>query len=101
MEPYNLNETIEGIFTEISRGRRTFTPDFQSQEKGTVMNVSSGIATVAGLPGTGSEELLKFPGNLYGIAFNMDETEIGVVLLGDDEHLPAGALGRASCRARV
>ena len=90
MEPYNLNETIEDIFTEISRGRRTFFADFQSQEKGTVMNVSSGIATVAGLPGTGSEELLKFPGELYGIAFNMDETEIGVVLLGDDEKLHAG-----------
>ncbi|HUZ60389.1 MAG TPA: alternate F1F0 ATPase, F1 subunit alpha [Hanamia sp.] len=90
MQHYNLNEAIDNTFTEISRGRQSFIPSFQPEEKGTVKNVSSGIANVAGLPGTGLEELLKFPGNLYGIAFNIDETEIGVVLLGDDEQLKAG-----------
>jgi len=36
---------------------------------------------VSGLPGVGFDELVKFPGDLYGIAFNVDEDEIGVVLL--------------------
>ena len=53
-------------------------------------SVSSGIVKVSGLPSVGFEELLKFPGNLYGIAFNIDEHEIGVILLGDDSQLNAG-----------
>ena len=38
----------------------------------------------------GFEELVKFPGDLLGMAFNVDEAEIGVVLLGDYSHLNAG-----------
>ena len=41
-------------------------------------------------PASGFEELLTFPGDLLGLAFNVDETEIGVVLLGDYAHLHAG-----------
>jgi F-type H+-transporting ATPase subunit alpha len=52
--------------------------------------VSTGIARVSGLPGVGFEELLEFPGGVFGIAFNVDEDEIGVVLLGEYWHLHAG-----------
>ena len=90
MQPYNLNKVIDDTFSEMSRTRQNYTQEFQPQEKGIVKNVSCGIAKVSGLPGTGFEELLKFAGNLYGIAFNLDEDEIGVVLLGNDEHLQAG-----------
>ena len=45
---------------------------------------------MSGLPGVGFEELVTFPGGVFGIAFNVDEDEIGVVLLGDYWHLQAG-----------
>jgi len=45
---------------------------------------------VSGLPGIGFEELIRFPGDVFGIAFNVDEDDIGVVLLGDYAHLRAG-----------
>ena len=57
---------------------------------GAITNVSTGIATVSGLSGVGFEELVKFPGGVFGIAFNVDEDEIGVVLFGDYCHLHAG-----------
>src|SRR5471030_2695573 len=60
------------------------------REVGTITSVSIGVAKVSGLPGVGFDELVKFPGDLYGIAFNVDEDEIGVVLLGECEHLHAG-----------
>lgn len=60
------------------------------QETGIVTSVSAGIAKVSGLPGVGFEELLEFPHGLHGIAFNVDEDEIGVVLLGDSWQLHAG-----------
>ena len=49
-----------------------------------------GIAKVSGLPGVGFDELLQFPGDLFGIAFDVDPDEIGVVLLGECQHLHAG-----------
>ncbi|MDR4459032.1 MAG: alternate F1F0 ATPase, F1 subunit alpha [Nitrospirales bacterium] len=61
-----------------------------AQEIGRITNVSTGIARVSGLPRVGFEEVLKFPNDIYGIAFNVDEDEIGVVLLGDYWQLHAG-----------
>ncbi len=57
---------------------------------GSVISVSAGIVKVMGLPGTGFEELLKFPNGLFGIAYNIDEDSIGAILLGDDSLLNAG-----------
>ena len=70
--------------------RESFTPKLTPREVGTIKTVSTGIATVSGLPGVGFEELVKFPGEVFGIAFNVDEKEIGVVLLGEYSHLHAG-----------
>ncbi|MCB1168629.1 MAG: F0F1 ATP synthase subunit alpha, partial [Leptospiraceae bacterium] len=44
----------------------------------------------SGLPGVGYDELIQFPGDVSGIAFNIDRTEVGVVLLGDYWKLEAG-----------
>ncbi len=88
--PETLQGLFERAFAGIRRGCETFTPQLVPHEVGTVTSVSTGIARVSGLPGTGFEELLKFPGGVFGIAFNLDEEEIGVVLLGDYWDLHAG-----------
>lgn len=90
MQDFNLNNVIDNTFTEISRKRQIYKQDLLPREIGVIKNVSAGIATVTGLPGTGFEELLQFPNNLYGIAFNLDEGEIGVVLLGRNDQLQSG-----------
>lgn len=86
----NLEATVQRAFGEIAQSRANLSPRLRSYETGTLVNVAVGIAKVSGLPGVGYEELLKFPGELYGIAFNVDAQEIGVVLLGDYWHLQAG-----------
>ena len=78
------------MFARIQEVCREQKPGLDLHEIGTITTVSTGIATVAGLPGAGFEELLEFPGGVFGIAFNLDEHEIGVVLLGDYAHLQAG-----------
>ena len=57
---------------------------------GTITTVSTGIAKVIGFPSVGFEELVKFPGGVFGIAFNVEAEDIGVVLLGEYSHLHAG-----------
>ena len=70
--------------------REAFTPQLTPREVGTITSVATGIAKVSGLPGVGFDELVTFPGDVLGIAFNVDEDEIGVVLLGEYWHLHAG-----------
>ena len=88
--PETLESVLDGAFDRMGQARESFAPRLVLREVGTITTVSTGIATVAGLPGAGYEELLEFPGGVFGIAFNVDEHEIGVVLLGDYAHLHAG-----------
>jgi F-type H+/Na+-transporting ATPase subunit alpha len=81
---------LDLAFEGLRRAREAFVPNLSAREIGTITSVSTGIATVSGLHGAGFEELIQFPGELSGIAFNLDEHEIGVVLLGDYTHLQAG-----------
>ena len=88
--PENLQSVFDRTFAGISQGLGAFTPQFTPREVGTVISVATGIAKVSGLPGVGFEELVTFPGGVLGIAFNVDEDEIGVVLLGAYQDLHAG-----------
>ncbi len=90
VEPENLQSMLDRAFAGIRRVRETFAPQLTPREVGTVRNVSTGIAKVTGLAGVGVDELVEFPGGVSGIAFNVDEDEVGVVLLGEYWHLHAG-----------
>ncbi|MEO7329281.1 MAG: alternate F1F0 ATPase, F1 subunit alpha [Minicystis sp.] len=89
-EPESLQHIFDCAFDEMSQVLEAFTPGLVPREVGTITNVSTGVAKVRGLPSVGFEELIKFPGGTLGVAFNIDEDEIGVVLLGDYWHLHAG-----------
>jgi F-type H+-transporting ATPase subunit alpha len=88
--PENLQSVFDRTFAGISQGLGNFTPQLTPREVGNVISIATGIAKVSGLPGVGFEELVKFPGDVLGIAFNVDEDEIGVVLLGAYQDLHAG-----------
>ena len=89
-KPKILKTIYDNAFTEIANGRDTYKPELTIREVGTITNVSTGIAKVSGLPGVGFEELVEFPGGVFGIAFNIDEEEVGVVLLGEYCDIQAG-----------
>ena len=57
---------------------------------GVVLQVGDGIARVYGLANCRADELLKFPGDVMGLAFNLEEDNVGVMLLGSDEHVSEG-----------
>jgi len=89
-EPESLQSVFDNAFSELGQVRKSFAPQLTLREVGTIISITTGIAKVSGLPGVGFEELVKFPGGVYGIAFNVDEDEIGVLLLGEYWHLHAG-----------
>jgi F-type H+-transporting ATPase subunit alpha len=81
---------IEQAFADLRLARERHSAALVPSETGVITQVSAGIARVAGLPGIGFEELVRFPGAVFGIAFDLDEDGIGVVLLGDHAELRAG-----------
>jgi len=90
MEPESLQNVFDIALAGISQVREAFTPRLTLREVGTITSVATGIAMVSGLPGVGFDELVLFPGNVLGIAFNVDADEVGVILLGEYWHLHAG-----------
>jgi F-type H+/Na+-transporting ATPase subunit alpha len=90
MPENDLQKAISNTFELMEKGVEKHVLSFVPREIGFVISVSAGIVKVSGLPGVGFEELLKFPNNLFGIAYNIDEFEIGVILLGEDFLLNVG-----------
>jgi len=65
-------------------------PDTSKETVGYVTSVADGVARVEGLPRVMASELLDFPEGLLGVALNIDETDVGVVFLGDYRHIEEG-----------
>ena len=68
-----------------------FTPETTAEEVGHVTDTGDGIARVEGLTQTMTNELLEFPGGVRGLALNLEEREIGCVLLGDGHEIEEGS----------
>ena len=90
MPAIETDNTFHNTFSQLDKGIADYHFTMQPREVGLVTSVSTGIAKVSGLPGAGFEELLEFPNGIFGIAYNIDEDEIGVILLGKDSLLKAG-----------
>ena len=86
----SIDEAFADAFNRMQATRESYAINLSLQEVGTVVSVSTGIAIVSGLPHAGFEELLVFSNDIYGIAFNLDATNIGVVLLGNYWEISTG-----------
>jgi F-type H+-transporting ATPase subunit alpha len=89
-QPNELNQTLSQTFKVLDRAVKQFRFKPETKEVGTLTYVGSGVVRVAGLSGVSSEELLRLAGDCMGMAFNVDPTEIGVVLLDEGNGLVAG-----------
>jgi F-type H+-transporting ATPase subunit alpha len=88
--PDTLRSAVDRAFATVGAATAALAPSLEPREVGSVIEVSTGIARISGLPSVGFDELIEFPGGLYGIAFNVDPGEVGVVLLGDFRHVATG-----------
>jgi F-type H+-transporting ATPase subunit alpha len=84
------------IAAALKKNLEGFAPTVSSAQVGRVIEVGDGIATVAGLPGAGVNELLEFEGGIRGLALNLDEDSIGAVVLGDGGSVREGSAVKAT-----
>jgi F-type H+-transporting ATPase subunit alpha len=81
----------EEIREALSKFVSDYRPEEASREEvGTVAEAGDGIARVEGLPSAMANELLEFEDGTLGLALNLDTRDIGVVVLGDFDHIEEG-----------
>lgn len=85
-----LKPVLQHIFAAFDQVEGQYPFELQSQEIGIVTSLGHGIARATGLLQVQSEELVKFPGDRMGLAFNLDPDEVGLILLDDGHSLKAG-----------
>jgi F-type H+-transporting ATPase subunit alpha len=78
------------IAEALRKNVESYTPAVEREEIGRVIETGDGIARVHGLPRAMANELLEFPGGTLGVAFNLDEDEIGCIILGESSHIEEG-----------
>lgn len=93
-----LGVVLDEAFDALDRVSRQPRADLKIEEYGEVVYVGHGVARIKGLPGIRSEEIVRFPNDLLGMAFNLDPDEVGVILLDEGPGLGAGAEARRTHR---
>ncbi len=78
------------IAEALRRNVESWKPTVERGEVGRVTETADGVARVQGLPGAMANELLEFPGGIFGLAFNLDVDEIGCIILGESDKIEEG-----------
>ena len=91
-----MNLRPEEISSVIKAQIRQYKAHMEVSDVGTVVQVADGIARIHGLNKAMQGELLSFPGDLYGMVLNLEEDNIGAVLLGDASNISEGDLVRST-----
>jgi F-type H+-transporting ATPase subunit alpha len=91
LENQELKTFLDDTFETMDKVLDEQNPELRQYEIGTVQFVGRDIARVSGLPHIRAEELVRFAGNYMGLVFNIDPTEIGVIMLDPSEHLQVGS----------
>ena len=75
--------SADEIASVIQKEIEQYESQIDVSEVGTVLEVGDGIARVHGLTNVAAGEMVEFPGGIIGLAFNLEENSVGVIILGD------------------
>src|SRR5246127_1142520 len=90
----NPSEISELIKTKIDN----LNVSAEKRTEGTVISVTDGICRIHGLTDVMQGEMLEFPGNVFGLALNLERDSVGAVVLGAYEHISEGDTGKSTGR---
>src|ERR1700727_2287758 len=81
-----MSTLLQDIEAQIAGGKTTVT----KQNVGTVREIGDGVAKIEGLSDAMLNEMLDFGNGVIGLALNLEETEVGAIILGDYTHVSEG-----------
>ncbi len=83
----------------IKKRIEQFDNSIELKSEGTIVSVSDGIVTIYGLNDVAAGEMIKLPGDVYGLALNLNTDSVGAVVLGEYDHISEGE--KAYCTGRI
>ena len=83
----------------IKKKIKDFDLDTEARTEGTVVSLTDGIAKIHGLGDVMLGEMIEFPGNVFGLALNLERDSVGVVIMGEYEHITEGDV--VKCTKRI
>ena len=93
-----MNLKPEEIISVIKEQIKNYETKLETSDVGTVIQVADGIARIHGLENAMQGELLEFPGEVYGMVMNLEEDNVGSVLLGDHKNINEGDIVKTTGR---
>lgn len=93
-----MNLRPEEISSVIKEQIKRYDKKLNMVDVGTIIQVGDGIARIHGLEGCMAMELIEFPGEVYGMALNLEEDNVGCVLLGSDANIKEGDIVKRTGR---
>ena len=93
-----MNLKPEEISSVIKEQIKNYETKLETSDVGTVIQVADGIARIHGLQNAMQGELLEFPGEVYGMVMNLEEDNVGSVLLGDHKNINEGDIVKTTGR---
>lgn len=85
-----LGAVLEDTFEKLDKALAGHKAELKPEEIGIVKYVGAGIARITGMDSVKAEELVRFPSDRYGLVFNVDPDEIGIIMLDASENISAG-----------
>jgi F-type H+-transporting ATPase subunit alpha len=93
-----MADLIKQITSDLQKQIEEFKPEIGISDVGTVMEAGDGIARVSGLAEVRSQELVQFQNGVMGIAFNLEQEVVGVIIMGDYSEISEGMRVRSTGR---
>ncbi|NCP88131.1 MAG: F0F1 ATP synthase subunit alpha [Anaerolineae bacterium CG_4_9_14_3_um_filter_57_17] len=93
-----MSDLIKQITSDFQQQINAFQPEASISDIGTVLEAGDGIARVQGLANVRSQELVQFQNGVIGIAFNLEEKSVGVIIMGDYSGIVEGMTVRSTGR---
>jgi len=93
-----MPELIDQIAADLRKQIEQFEPELEVRDVGTVLEDGDGIARVSGLNNVRAQELVQFANGVLGIAFNLEQNNVGVIIMGDYTDIEEGMSVRSTGR---
>ncbi|MEK9163342.1 MAG: F0F1 ATP synthase subunit alpha, partial [Chloroflexota bacterium] len=91
-----MSDLVKQIAADLQKQIEAYAPKVEAQDVGSVLEAGDGIARVSGLAGVQASELVQFENGEYGIAFNLEASNVGVIVMGEYASISEGSTVRGT-----
>jgi F-type H+/Na+-transporting ATPase subunit alpha len=92
------DQILTDITSDLQSKINSFKPQYEVRDIGTVVSAGDGIAQVKGLLGVRAQELVEFANGTMGIAFNLEQHQVGIIIMGEYAEITEGMIVRSTGR---